>query len=152
MTDFKHYVYLAGPISGKEEEWEWRRCAAAYFRERGIGVIDPLDGLKPGDVDQENEGLSVGGKWVGPATATRDFACVDRSTVVLVHVAELPRRGAMGTPCEMTWAKRSGVPVVLSSPLVGVREHAFAVVLCDSRFDELEPALERVVEIVRALG
>lgn len=145
-----HDVYLAGPITGRAEDWEWRAEAVRRLREAGLTVHNPLaDVAGPEQIGAE--GLLLDNDFVPASRARADKEALRACRAVLVHVEYLPiTRPTWGTPWELGIAEERGMPILLSSPYVAVRRHPFTLDGCRHVTTELDDAIQAVIDIVNS--
>ncbi len=145
-------VYLCGPISGQDSDYEWREYATRYLGERGIETKDPLRGKEKAKIN--GDGLYYDGELADTDYADRDAEDVRDAEVVLCCVDHLPEtRPPWGTPWELGMATESGARLVICSAFPSIRDHLFTRGFADWIGDNLEEALAATVQLcgVRAI-
>jgi hypothetical protein len=146
LTGKPFTVYLCGPITGQEIDYEWREIATANFARYGIRTLNPLRGKTRSDVS--NQGLSYKGQLAAPEIASRDEMDIKVSDCVLAHFPYEPFRQSIGSLMEMGAAAIGfKKPVILcASPRV-FNEHLFC-----RNFTTIEPNFDQAILRVVALA
>lgn len=121
----KHYVYLAGPITGLTYDGaqDWREKFASKVNSDKIECLTPLRGkayLK--DAGVLHSGTYDGALTTGKGITRRDFFDCTRASVVLVNLKDAAKV-SIGTVMEIAWAFQKQIPVVLVMEPGNVHTH-----------------------------
>jgi hypothetical protein len=140
-------VYLCGPITGREIDYEWREQVTVQLATYGIRTLDPLRGKKREDVS--NHGLSYKGQLAAPEIAGRDEMDIQESDCVLAHFPYDPPRQSIGSLMEMGAAAIGFKKTVILCAVPNVfNDHLFCRNFCtlEPNFDQ---AILRVVVLAQ---
>lgn len=145
----KHYVYLAGPITGLtyEDATDWRNVAAQALDSDKIETLSPLRG--------KNYLLGRGALHAGDypevmSTAKginrRDFFDCTRSGAVLVNLLGATKV-SIGTVMEIAWAFQARIPVIVVMEKDNIHRHA----MIEDSITYMTNSLDEAYELVRFL-
>lgn len=111
----KHYIYLAGPITGLtyKGSTDWRNEVAEVLNSEKIECLSPMRGKDY----LANAGVLTAGTYDGTLTQAksinrRDYFDCTRSTVVFVNLLGTTRI-SVGTVMEIAWAYQKQIPTVV---------------------------------------
>jgi len=111
----KHYIYLAGPITGLTYRGatDWRTYAAQLLDSEKIECLSPLRGkdflLNAGVL---HSGSYDGVLTTGKAITRRDYFDCTRATAVLVNLLGT-ERVSIGTVMELAWCYQAEIPTIV---------------------------------------
>lgn len=145
----KHYVYLAGPITGLTYEGatDWRKQAAAALDSDIVQTLSPLRGkdyllgrgvLHSGDYPE----VMSTAKGIN----RRDRFDTERSEVILVNLLGATKV-SIGTVMEIAWAHQAGNIVLVVMEKDNIHRHA----MIEDSTTYLTDNLDHAYEIVRFL-
>jgi nucleoside 2-deoxyribosyltransferase len=143
----KHYVYLAGPITGLTYDGaqDWRTFAALQLDSDKIETLSPLRGknylLKRGvlHAGEYKEAMST-----SKGINRRDhFDCV-RADCVFVNLLDTPDKVSIGTMMEIAWAWDHQIPVIAVMENDNIHDHAMVNDCITYRVTTLEEGYELV--------
>lgn len=131
-------IYLAGPIIDENivDAINWRNEVKRWADLRGdIKIISPLEGKKVGEITNR--------VFTANEIVSRDLTDIDRSDMVLAYISkDLPPNYLMfGTPCEIMYAWKQGIPVVLVTDSHRLTIHYWTNVLCVRILPDIQQAL-----------
>ena len=145
-TGKPYTVYLCGPITGREVDYDWRASATAEFATYGIRTLDPLRGKKRDDMS--NHGLSYKGQLAAPEIASRDEMDIMEADCILAHFPYDPPRQSIGSLMEMGAAAIGfKKPVILCAAPSVFNDHLFC-----RNFTTLEPDFNQAIRRIVALA
>ncbi len=142
-------VYLCGPITGKDVDYQWRRRATSTLATHGIVTLNPLRDKDRRQIS--NLGLSYKGRLADPKFADRDHSDIEAADAILAHFPYDPPRQSIGSFMEIGGAAIGlRMPVVLCTKVQTINDHLFTRNFCT-----LEPgfglALERVIALAEGV-
>jgi nucleoside 2-deoxyribosyltransferase len=151
MIDGKMVVYLSGPITGLTyaDATSWREHALSRLTEGGLHVLSPMRGKKTLEVYYKDRNLPPGGHK-RPATTDRalmkrDYADCQRADIILVNFLEATER-SIGSSFELGWVTFKGKFVVVCVKPDGVHNHGFVRAVSDVIVDDLDRAIDCIIE------
>lgn len=121
----KHYVYLAGPITGLTFDGasDWREQFAKRMNSDRVECLSPLRGkefLRGAGV--LHSGTYNGSLTTGKAITRRDFFDCTRSSVVFINLKDA-KRVSIGTVMEIAWAFQKQIPTVVVMEPGNIHNH-----------------------------
>ncbi len=140
-------IYLTGPITGNQTDWTWRAEATEKIEFFGGEVIDPLDGVDPGDLDKE--GLWVRGDMVPTETAEGDSCSIEEADIVFANIEYRPTcRDSIGTWWELGEANRQDKVIIIRSTLDFVMFHPFPRAFAHTLTRHWDEAIEAIKVLI----
>jgi nucleoside 2-deoxyribosyltransferase len=132
-------VYLCGPITGQDIDYEWRDLVTGKLAAHGIKTLNPLRGKPIEDIT--HCGLGLKGVLADPALADRDHGDIEASDLILAHFPYTPPRQSIGSIWEMGTARALKKPIVLATQEQVFNDHLFC-----RRFTTLYLTLDEAVQ------
>lgn len=145
----KHYVYLAGPITGLtfDAATDWREKFAARVNSDKIECLSPLRGKEfLRDVGVLHNGTYDGTLASSKGITRRDYFDCTRSTVVFINLKDA-KRVSIGTVMEIAWAYQMQIPTVIVMEPGNIHHH----VMIDESVTYTVDSLEEGEAILRFL-
>jgi nucleoside 2-deoxyribosyltransferase len=122
----KHYVYLAGPITGLTYDGctDWRDAVALQLNSSKIECLSPLRGK----AFLKDEKCITESDYPNPIATSkgitrRDMFDTTRASCVFVNMLGT-KRVSIGTVMEIAWAYNKQIPLVLVMEKGNMHEHA----------------------------
>lgn len=145
----KHYVYLAGPITGLTYDGasDWREKFSARMNSDKVECLSPLRGkefLRGQGV--LHSGTYDGSLTTGKAITRRDYFDCTRSTVVFINLKD-SQRVSIGTVMEIAWAYQKQIPTIVVMEPGNIHSH----VMLNESSTYIVSTLEEGEEILRFL-
>jgi nucleoside 2-deoxyribosyltransferase len=145
----KHYIYLAGPITGLtyEDATLWRELLSEALNSYKIECLSPLRGkdylLGAGVL---TNGTYDGILTTGKAITRRDYFDCTRASCVLVNLLGTTKI-SIGTVMEIAWAYEKGIPTVVIMEKNNIHNH----VMLNECSTYVVGTLEEATETIRFL-
>lgn len=144
----KHYVYLAGPISGLSYQGstDWRDLVSNSLNSDNVECLSPMRGKL--FLLQENA-ISANTETYGNVITTgkgitrRDMFDTLRATCLFVNLLEA-KRISIGTCMEIAWAYQNQIPIVAIMEDGNLHEHAMVVEALTYKVGTIEDAVQLV--------
>lgn len=145
----RHYVYLAGPITGItfDGAQEWRDYAASALDSDKVETLSPLRGKEflctAGIL---TNGTYDGALTTGKAINRRDFFDCTRASALLVNLSGA-QRVSVGTVMEIAWAYQKQIPTIVVMEKGNLHHH----VMLDECSTYIVETLEEGLAILKLL-
>ena len=142
----KHYIYLAGPITGLtfEGATDWRDNVSKLLNSDKVECLSPLRGkdflLNAGVL---HAGTYDGVLTTGKAIMRRDYFDCTRASAVLVNLLEAERI-SMGTVMELGWCYQAQIPTVVIMEKNNIHNHVMVNEACTYTVTSMEEAIETI--------
>lgn len=146
----KHYVYLAGPITGLSygAAVDWREGVEARLNSERVECLSPMRGKYHLATSTSLNALgdSTNAMSTPKGITRRDRFDCTRSSVVLVNFLGATRP-SLGTTMEVAWCYDRGIPCAVVMEKDNVHQHAMIVEGATYVVDNL-PEAERLVRFI----
>src|SRR5271165_6398304 len=121
----KHYIYLAGPITGLtySDAQDWRDELTVKLNSEKIECLSPLRGKDYLlDAGVLHSGSYDGVLTTGKAITRRDYFDCTRATAVLVNLLGT-ERVSIGTVMELAWCYQAAIPTIVMMEKNNLHNH-----------------------------
>lgn len=136
----KHYVYLAGPISGLTYEGatDWRALAAQELNTQKVECLSPMRGKQflAGQGPLAKAGFEANVMSTSKGVNRRDFFDCNRADCLLINFIGA-KTVSIGTTMEIAWAYANHTPIVCVMEPDNVHSHCMVNDCITYRVDTL---------------
>lgn len=141
----KHYVYLAGPISGLtlEDCSDWRIEVAKRLDSDEVECLTPLRGkqfLAGRHEIQADTEIYANPMTTFKGITRRDMFDTLRATCLFVNLADA-KKVSIGTCMEIAWAYQNQIPSIVIMEKGNLHQHAMIVEACTYVVDSMDTAI-----------
>jgi hypothetical protein len=150
----KHFVYLAGPISGCSYEGatDWREYVISNLPD-SIRGLDPMRGKKylkdevSLDSKLQEDVYTEAAETRAKGVLTRDRFDVMRSDLIFVNLLRA-KRVSIGTVMEIAWADIWRIPVVVVMEEDNIHQHGMLTEAVGFIIDNLDDGIQLIRDIL----